>query len=1821
MLYDRYQQKILKVVKVLGGIRRYRVLILSVLCAILALTAGFLATKGIVYNEDAYAAEIVYGDELACPAKALFSKTHNEYSVDGKTWSEDFPARTGEYYVRAVAKGSFGTLRHGEPQKITILPRPVEIFVASDSLLYGDLPAVTGGLRYGDRAICSGFSYEDITSPSTAVTPHAEEIVIYSTAGEDVTDCYAVTVKAREITFNRRPITLTVQEARMEYNGTPLTSDVYEVSAGTLAPWDDLKVTLDKSQLEIGSTRNDPTLKILTNEGQDVTGHYAIALQVGNLTVSKRLLVIYTESDSFVYDGTAHSRDDYRFDELKSENEMTLLAGHRIVYTSVPTLTNVGTVINQPKVDVVNEAGESVLAYYAVRFFEESKITVTPRPITVVTGSGHWTYDGEAHENNVPLVSGEYGVVEGQTAILTENTKVTNYTAGVENKGVVKIFAGTVDVTANYQISSPEESPWGTLVIDRRVIEVTSGTNLTFVYNGMAQQFTQHTITQGELVEGQELELSFTASLTDVGECDNTFEVVRVTNAERTANYTDNYQIAETHFGRIGVTKRPLTLRAMGATKVYDGTALSLAEFEIVAGSLAPNQHYAVENPVSILFAGSVANDNKALIYADGESENPKNDNYEITYEAPLQLKITKREICVDVLDATRVYNGKMLLPTYQIVGGLAKGDEAEVTLSSGILNVESVAADVLRVDILRDGESVKDANYTVTTAGGTLTVTPRPITLTAGSRTRVYDATVLAYSVYTYSPAAENSGLAEGQRFLSVQVIGSIVNKGSVSNEIGEVVIVDAGGTPVTFNYTIERVKGTLTVTPRSITVIAEDADKVYDGIALIHSGYTYSEAGEETGLCAGHRFGSVAVLGSIIKFGQTDNVVGAVEILDGDNIPMTENYEITRVKGKLSITKRPITFLSGSGETVYNAEVFEHHTMEEWTPTGDGVGLVLGEGFTAEYTATPINVGTYKNTYTVSISSGNDNYAITYEYGTLTIKKRPITVTSATDNRVYDGTPFTNGNYTYTLSGKDEGLLPVHHFSAVPITGSITFVGEVPNALLAEDIRIASSNADVTDNYQISVVQGTLTVTPRSITVTATGDSKTYDGQPLYGQSYAIGGLGIAAGDSETVELLGERLFAGTATVTVGAVTVTRDGKDVTYCYTVTERIEGTLTVKKRPIIVTAGSDSKVYDGTPLTCPTWSIRDGEGIEEAARRENGLADGDVATVLTTGSILDAGTAKNQIASVVIANPAAENGDATDNYIITYEDGTLEIQKRKIVIVSQSKTAVYNGKHLYWPYYDIDLTSGGYPPLASEPLKLTFTEGPLDVTPEGTKENNTFTVEIVNGKMSNYDIVSVFGTLTVTPRPVTFVSEDASKVYDGKPFDSLVCRPLPPTGTDDGLVEGETFTATFTEKSVAVGTYRNTFKVEIKSGTRVTTANYIITTEFGTLEITKRPIRITADSGEKLYDGLIFELHAGTPEIYDGMSALQTGLVEGNYLQKVVCLPSSSAAVGVYDNVIDAVLIVDGAGDDVTDNYEIAREKGMLEIKKRPITVEAGSIYEEFDEGMVLEAPLLIKEPNADLDALNEIANGRFTWEVLRVEGSIDAIGTVASHIPEGGFVIYLDGVDVTENFDITYLDGELTLAFGLLKIRVYTLTAVYDGLPHGYPAAFWRLENAAQLRDGHYVVADLSGVELVNAGTLEFTDLLEALMAAGKIKVYEGVKDDGISDRDVTDEYTIRLVGKPLTVKKRVLTITAGSAERVFDGEEHTCSLYTLTGSLAAGDYIEFISFKGSQTAVGSCANEIDVVVIRNAAGEDVTENYSLQKKAGVITVLPADN
>ena len=96
----------------------------------------------------------------------------------------------------------------------------------------------------------------------------------------------------------------------------------------------------------------------------------------------------------------------------------------------------------------------------------------------------------------------------------------------------------------------------------------------------------------------------------------------------------------------------------------------------------------------------------------------------------------------------------------------------------------------------------------------------------------------------------------------------------------------------------------------------------------------------------------------------------------------------------------------------------------------------------------------------------------------GSLTIEKRNVTMTSATDSKVYDKTALTNDTVTVTGDGFVEG-----EGATYDVTGTITDVGSVDN----EFTYTLNANTKAA-NYNIDTVFGTLSVTPVTDMVTVT-------------------------------------------------------------------------------------------------------------------------------------------------------------------------------------------------------------------------------------------------------------------------------------------------------------------------------------------------------------------------------------------------------------------------------------------------------------------------------------------------------------------------------------------------------------------------------------------------------------------------------------------------------------------------------------------------------------------------------------------------------------
>ena len=386
----------------------------------------------------------------------------------------------------------------------------------------------------------------------------------------------------------------------------------------------------------------------------------------------------------------------------------------------------------------------------------------------------------------------------------------------------------------------------------------------------------------------------------------------------------------------------------------------------------------------------------------------------------------------------------------------------------------------------------------------------------------------------------------------------------------------------------------------------------------------------------------GVITPKNAVIKAGTTD-------------INVEDNYNITYVNGTLTVTKGNPVVTAPTAKTGLVYDGTEQKLVQAGSTTGGTLKYSLSA--TGTY-STDIpkakNAGPYTVFYKVE---GNDNY--NGDNGgsvAVTIGTKPLTITADSATRIYDGTALTKNSYTNTSLASGDSI------SSVTITGSQTVFGNSNNVASAAVIKNAAGD-DVTSSYDITYANGTLKVTQKDLTITADDATKTYDGTALTKNSYT--NTALATGDNITsVTITGSQtVFGNSNNVASAAVIKNAAGDDVTSSYNITYT-NGTLKVNKKDLTITAGSDSKTYDGTALTKNSYT-------------NTALAAGDsISSVTITGSQTVFGNSNNVASAAVIKNAAGT--DVTSSYNITYVNGTLTVSQRDVTVSVADKTVSYN---------------------------------------------------------------------------------------------------------------------------------------------------------------------------------------------------------------------------------------------------------------------------------------------------------------------------------------------------------------------------------------------------------------------------------------------------------------------------------------------------------------------------------------------------------------
>ena len=1615
-------------------------------------------------------------------------------------------------------------------------------------------------------------------------------------------------------------VTLTANSDTVEYNGTE-----HSVSGFTGAP-----EGADFSDIIVGATGTDAgTYPAAFAEGTvgktDAAKKYIVTeANNGSLVISPISTVITIEaaSDSKPYDGTELTNNKYTFTQGVLVNGDIL---HVVVEGSVTDVDD-GEVVNKITSYYVTtrDGGRDVTKNYTFEKPVNGTLKITPREITLTSGSDEKIYDGTALTKDEVTVSAP-GFVDGEGATYTVTGSQTE--VGESNNSFTYKLNDNTNAS-NYTIT-PE---YGKLkvnpVTDEVIVTITEHSG-SYKYDGTEKTVTGYDVTSISNPLYKEGDFTFSGNATIKGTDAGTYDMNLAPGDFKNTNGNFKNVRFVIKDGTLVITPRVLTITSGSDSKEYDGTPLTCPDVTVSGDGFAKGEGATYTVTGSQLDVGSSKNTFDCKLNANTNAE-----NYKITKEyGDLTVTAVSTQIVITANSKTEVYSGQAVTDSnYTYTGKLADGDKLEVEVVGSQTDTGSSDNVVKSYKVTRNGVDVTN-NYTFgASQKGTLTVNPRPVTLTSGGGEKEYDGTPLTNSTVTVG----GSGFVKGEG-ATYNVTGSQLYVGSSDNTFDYTL----NDNTKADNYIITKELGKLTVTQKSseITIKALSASKLYDGIPLTNDKYEFTQnilvEGDEL---------VVTIEGSQTDAGSSENAIKSYKVMRGE-VDVTDFYTFGEIEnGTLTVTERKVTLTSESADKPYDGTPL---TRPDVTVTGDG--FAKGEGATYDVTGSQTDAGSSDNsfTYTLNDNTKAGNYIITTVVGKLTVtasdKEVAVYISGNTGTEKYDGTKKTVTGYKVTRISSE--LYKENDFTfSGKATVSATDVKETAYmmGLTAADFKNTNENFS---KVTFIVTDGSLTIIPRKVTLTSQSKTKEYDGAPLTCPDVTVSGDGFVDGEVTDIKAIGTITTVGEVdndikytkeadykdsnyiiTPVIGKLGITQSTKDLkvvansnrweydgkfhadggytvtfgTETYTVaagesaklstgdtvtaiiTKQVKnvadsadgnnaivtltignkaqyanvsqanGTLTITAKPLTITADSAEKVYNGQPLTKNSFTNTE-------------LAEGDVLTATVTGSQTNVGSSDN-IASDAVIMAGDEN--VTANYIITYEKGTLTVTPvTDEVIVTITE---HGGDYLY---DGGEKVVTGYDAVSSNPL---YTANDYSFSGSATVKGTnagSYGMELVpedfentSPNFTNVTFIIVDGKLNIAQRKVLMTSADGEKVYDGTPLTNSTV-----TVTGDGFAKGEGATCTVTGSQLDVGHSPNSFTYELNEGTLA--ANYIIETKDG--ELTIKPIlteiTITAESDEKLYDGseLTNSKFTFTPGI----------LIDGDVLTAVV--EGSQLNAGSSANVVKSHVVMRGETD-VTANYRFADYvDGKLTVTPRKVLMTSGS-----DEKVYDGTPLTKDEVTVTGDGFIEGEGA--TYDVTGSQLDVGSSDNTFTYEPNEG--------TLADNYIIEIEEGKLTVTCPEQHIVITANSAekTYDGTPltdDGFTYTDF------VLAEGDVLTAVVEGSQ-TDAGS-----------SANVVKSYRVMR----GDEDVTANYIFDdPVDGTLTVTKRKVTLTSGTACKIYDGEYLTCNKVEVGGDgFVEGEGATY-DVTGKRKDIGWSYNDFTYTLNDNTKAD----NYEITIERGILYV-----
>ena len=415
--------------------------------------------------------------------------------------------------------------------------------------------------------------------------------------------------------------------------------------------------------------------------------------------------------------------------------------------------------------------------------------------------------------------------------------------------------------------------------------------------------------------------------------------------------------------------------------------------------------------------------------------------------------KVTPNTMTLTATDYTGKYDGKAHGGTVTSPNGATltyqTKDTEEGTYAdyNGVPQLKDVGKLWVKVTAEKKGYKTESAEYTIE-------VTQRNVTLTSATASKEYDGTPLTNGAVTVG----GDGFVDGEGAM-YNVTGTATNVSDTKANNNTFTYTRNDNTQAD-NYNITTVEGTLTITPKKVTIKVNDAEKLFG-----ENDPTFT--GTVPGLVNANDLGT-------ITYNRTNADVEAVgtypDVLDATYANNT-NYDVTVNKGNFEIktATSDASLTAQGGEWTYDGEP---HTATASVSGADGYTIYYKVGEADWTTDAPSVTSVNEGLVTVSVKATKVGYTdLTCDNVTLKINPKAVTITVADKSKIV-------GENDPEFTGTVAGLVDENDLGTITYvrTNSDETVGDYPDVLSAQYTE--------NSNYTVTVVTGNFTITEKQPT-----------------------------------------------------------------------------------------------------------------------------------------------------------------------------------------------------------------------------------------------------------------------------------------------------------------------------------------------------------------------------------------------------------------------------------------------------------------------------------------------------------------------------------------------------------------------------------------------------------------------------------------------------------------------------------------------------------------------------------------------------------------